>query len=135
MKKLWGKIEKRFEGHILIGPITIYGFNAMHVAINIYTKHWGYICFHPIMRCFGHWWPWYFYISPNATPWAASFAIGPGIEAEDRRRLRGRKWKNVYRRMEKLWEEYYELEKDPNPYKAGFGEAIQLMYDRLMERR
>lgn len=60
--------------------IVIYGFNAMHVAVRISTRKWGYICFHPPMKCFGKWWPWYFYLSPNATSWAATFAIGPGIE-------------------------------------------------------
>jgi len=64
--------------------VVIFGFNAMHVAIHIWTKRWGYICFHPTVRCFGKWWRWYFYLSPNATPWAATFAIGPGIREEDK---------------------------------------------------
>lgn len=59
--------------------VVIYGFNAMHGAINIKTKKWGYICFHPPFKCFEQWWPWYFYFSPNATPWASTFAIGPDI--------------------------------------------------------
>lgn len=75
--------ERYLGGHISFyifsWRIVIFGFNAMHVAINISTRKFGYICFHPPMRCFGRWWPWYFYISPNATPWASTFAIGPEI--------------------------------------------------------
>jgi hypothetical protein len=51
----------------------------MHVALNFYTRRWGYICFHPPMRCFGHWWPWYFYVSRDATPHGATYKIGPGV--------------------------------------------------------
>ena len=75
-------LEKYLDGHITIKlfglVITIYGFNAMHVAVNIATETKGYVCFHPTMWCFGKWWPWYLYISPNATPWAATLIIGPG---------------------------------------------------------
>jgi hypothetical protein len=77
-------LETRFGGSFRMGPITFYGFNAMHVAVNIRTRRWGTICFHPTIRCFGVWWPWYLYLSPNATPWAATFAIGKGVEATDR---------------------------------------------------
>lgn len=71
--------ERRFSGHINIGPIVIYGWNAMHVAINIRTKRWGYICFHPTFRVFGQWWSWYFYVSRDATPQSASYRRGPGL--------------------------------------------------------
>ena len=78
-----GFFERHFGGHINIGRrVTIYGFNAMHVAVNVRTKRWGYVCFHPTIRCFGKWWPWYFYVSPNGTPWAATYAIGPGFDGE-----------------------------------------------------
>ncbi len=63
-----GFLERRLGGHISIGNLVIYGFNAMHVAVNYYSKRWGWICFHPPMKCFGKWWPWYFYISADATP-------------------------------------------------------------------
>lgn len=80
-----GFLERHLGGHVSIGRrIVIYGFNAMHVAVNIQTERWGYICFHPTVRCFGTWWPWYFYVSPNATPWAATFAAGPGFDGERR---------------------------------------------------
>lgn len=74
-------ILKKFTGHINIGRrVTIYGNNAMHYAVNIWTKRFGYICFHPTVGK----WRWYFYLSPNATPWAATYAIGPGLRKTDR---------------------------------------------------
>lgn len=78
MRKYSRFMEKYFGGHWNIGPMTLYGYNAMHFAVNIKTK-WGYICFHPTIRCFGHWWRWYFYISPDATPSSATFKLGPGV--------------------------------------------------------
>jgi hypothetical protein len=50
----------------------------MHVAISIRTR-WGFIYFHPTWHMFGKWWPWYFYISPDGTPTAATFKVGPGL--------------------------------------------------------
>jgi hypothetical protein len=74
-----GWFERHLGGSKSIGPLTIYGFNAMHVALNLWTRRWGYICFHPPMRVFGRWWPWYFYISRDATPFNTKLAVGPGI--------------------------------------------------------
>ena len=72
---------KKFEGHINIGKrITIYGDNAMHYAIHIWTKRFGYVCFHPTVGT----WKWYFYLSPNATPWAATYAKGSGLRECDK---------------------------------------------------
>jgi len=68
--------ENFLGGHINIGTVTIYGENAMHWAINIKTSRWGYVCFRLPFRCFGGWWPLYFYLSPNATPWASTFYRG-----------------------------------------------------------
>jgi hypothetical protein len=51
------------------------------------------LCFHPTIRCFGRWWPWDFYASPNATPWAATFAIGHGLTAEEKRQAKERRAK------------------------------------------
>lgn len=76
--------ENFLSGHVNIGPITIYGENAMHWAVNIRTKKWGCICFRLPFRCFGKWWPLYFYCSPNATPWAATFYIGGYKHNKDR---------------------------------------------------
>ncbi len=85
--------ENFLGGHVNIGPITIYGENAMHWGVNIWTKKFGYICFRLPVRCFGKWWPLYFYTSPNATPWASTFYRGepPGMaeEAAHRRHLYG----------------------------------------------
>lgn len=69
--------ENFMSGHISIGPITIYGANAMNWAVNISTRKWGYICFSlPSMRRrkykIGH----YFYLSPNGTPWACTYYRG-----------------------------------------------------------
>lgn len=60
-------IDRWVGGHWTIGPLTIYGRNAMHFAVNIRTR-WGWVCFKPPTRCFGVWWPWYFYVSDDATP-------------------------------------------------------------------
>lgn len=86
--------ERHWRGHISIGRLTIYGFNAMHVAVNFWTRRWGYVCFHPTMKVFGHWWPWYFYVSPDATPSCSTFAVGPGIRDEGWQgsRARRRRW-------------------------------------------
>jgi hypothetical protein len=64
-------------GHINIGPITIFGINAMRWAVNISTRR-GHICFRLPLPCFGRFPPLYFYISPNGTPWAATFMLGGG---------------------------------------------------------
>lgn len=70
--------ERHLGGHVSIGPVVIYGWNAMHVAINVNTR-WGWVCFHPTMRIFGYWWPWYFYVSRDATPYNARVKFGrPG---------------------------------------------------------
>lgn len=73
---LW--LEKKLGGHISIGPVTVFGFNAMHGQTEIKTKKYGYICFHPTIRMFGRWWPGQFYMSPNGTPWASTFLLGNG---------------------------------------------------------
>lgn len=79
--------EKYFGGHVNLGPITIYGENAMHWGVNIATLKWGYICFRLPFRCFKKWWPLYFYLSPNATPWASTYYRGDKLKralAEER---------------------------------------------------
>lgn len=74
-KRGLGWVEQKLGGHINLGPITIYGANAMHFAVNISTR-WGYVCFRLPMRCFGVWWKAYFYISRDATPSSARFMVG-----------------------------------------------------------
>lgn len=67
--------ENFMSGHVSVGPVTVYGENAMHWAVNIRTKRLGYICFRLPVRCFGRWWSLYFYTSPNGTPGKATFCI------------------------------------------------------------
>jgi hypothetical protein len=74
--KIWERIERKLCGHLSVGPVTLYGANAMHWAVNISTERWGYVCFRLPLPCFGRWWPMYFYCSPNAAPWAATFFRG-----------------------------------------------------------
>jgi len=82
--------DRWFRSHVNIGPVTVYGANAMHWAINIRTP-WGYLCFHPSTRTFGGRWPWYAYLSHNGTPWGATWAVGPGIERHDKARAARRR--------------------------------------------
>jgi hypothetical protein len=85
-------LEKYLGGHIRIGNVVIFGFNAMHVAVEVWSRRLhAYICFHPSVYFYGRWWPWKFYISENATPWAATYAIGPGISREDKLKARNRR--------------------------------------------
>ena len=85
-------MNRRLGGHVNLGKrITIYGFNAMHCAVNIRLKRY-YLCFHPTMRWYyGKSWPWYLYLSPNATPWAATWGIGPGFGRRNRKRANRRR--------------------------------------------
>ena len=93
-------LERTFSGHVsfrvpLLGwKVTQYGFNAMHCALNIKTRRWGYICVHPPVRCFGVWWAWKVYLSQCATPWAAYRGWGPGLDAEDRKQIETRRREN-----------------------------------------
>ena len=106
MQRIDQWLEKHLGEHLSFGPVTVFGFNAMHCAIQIWTRRWGYICFHPSLRFLGPlapWmlgkdWPWCFYLSPNATPWAATLSIGPGIDNETklRARERARLWGHGY---------------------------------------
>jgi hypothetical protein len=59
--------DRFFPGHISIGPVCVYGANAMHWAVNIRTR-WGFLCAHPTTRTFGGRWPWYMYLSRDGTP-------------------------------------------------------------------
>lgn len=64
--------ENFLGGYLSLGPVVVYGENAMHWAVNINTKRFGYICFRLPVPCFGKWWPLYFYCSPDATPQSAT---------------------------------------------------------------
>jgi hypothetical protein len=78
-------LDKVIGGHFSIGPLTVYGRNAMHFGVTISTRRWGYVCFRLPLFCFGRWWPLYFYCSPNATPWAATYIVGGGTRGRERR--------------------------------------------------
>jgi len=80
-------MHKIFGGHLTLGRVTIYGLNAMNWAVNISTKKYGTICFRLPLPCFGRFPSLYFYISPNGTPWAATYFIGGGSEYEKDRIL------------------------------------------------
>lgn len=101
-KKLLSKFANKIEEHISIGNLTIYGDNAMHFGCQYWTKRWGYICFRLPLFCgladkinySGHklyWRPLYFYVSRNATPWAAVFFIGKNHSKRDWALARARK--------------------------------------------
>lgn len=75
--------DRWFTGHISLGPVTIYGANAMHWEINIRTR-WGFVCLHPTTRTFGCRWPWYFRVSPDATPQAATFDLRRALAGEEK---------------------------------------------------
>jgi hypothetical protein len=70
--------DRIFTGHVRVGPVTIYGANAMHYAINVSTGA-GYICARPTTGRRRSW-RWYLYTSPDATPTRAWWGIGPGFE-------------------------------------------------------
>lgn len=79
--------------------ITVYPLrSAMHGAINISTRRFGYICFKPPTYVFGRWWPAYLYLSPNATPWAATLLIGRGYSRAEKMMARVRRalWGHGY---------------------------------------
>ena len=63
--------ENFLGGHLTIGPVTVYGENAMHWAVNIRTRK-GWFCFRLPFRSYGYWWPLYCYLSPDATPTRAT---------------------------------------------------------------
>lgn len=78
-----------WRGHFSVGPVTVFGANAMDWHMSIVTKKWGYVCMslpvlarikkvtpHTPTGYFGYYLQWYFYVSPNSTPWACTFYRG-----------------------------------------------------------
>jgi hypothetical protein len=63
----------------------------MHWGVNVHTKRWGFVCFRLPLTCFGRWWPLYFYVSPNATPWASTFHRGGWRSERERERAEQRR--------------------------------------------
>ena len=80
--------------HQRIGRVRIHAHDvdtAMHGALNVWTPWTGAICWHPSTAPWGDEWPWYFYVSPNSTPWAATFAIGRGLDLAEKLAARMRR--------------------------------------------
>lgn len=81
--RIWG-IHKKYKGlswtenfmggYLRLGPITIWGANAMNWVVNIETNKFGVICF--TLPVFSNLNRMYFYFSPNGTPWASTYYIG-----------------------------------------------------------
>jgi hypothetical protein len=98
MNWIEGRLDQFFTrylgGHCNLGPITFYGYNAMHWAINIRTSR-GWFCFKPVSWAFGKWWDGYVYFSRDATPYSASWGFGY--------------WRGWFRRWQGGW------------YREGFG--------------
>lgn len=122
--KIWG-IHKRYKslswfenfmgGHLSIGPITIYGANAMNWAVNIRTRRWGYLCF--TIPCPARYrmtnrgervYQWYIYLSPNGTPWASTFYRGSNKAEIIRAKIRKYNFGHGFS-SEKLKDELYAL--------------------------
>jgi hypothetical protein len=81
VKERWQ--DRWFRGHVSLGPLTVYGANAMHWALNLRTR-WGFLCFHPTTRTFGGLWRWYLYLSRDGTPCDRAggnlrWGFGPGM--------------------------------------------------------
>jgi len=106
--KIWG-IHKKYKalswwenfmsGHVSIGPLVIFGCNAMNWTVNYRTKKWGAICFtlptwdRIALFIFnakgnGRHLEWYLYLSPNGTPWASTYYIGSDKQEQIRARIR-----------------------------------------------
>lgn len=47
--------DRLFRGHVSIGPVTIFGANAMYWAVNVQFRG-TYWCFHPRTRTYGGLW-------------------------------------------------------------------------------
>lgn len=96
--RIWG-IHKKYKslswwenfmgGHITIGPVTIFGANAMCWTAQIRTKRWGYLCITlPSIARKRLGWPFYIYLSPNGTPWACTYYRGSHKDEVIRARIR-----------------------------------------------
>lgn len=83
---------KRFDGHFYIGNrITVYGDNAMHYGVTIWTRKLGYICFRLPLKSCGKWWPLYLYFSPNATPNRSTFLLGKEFSRTEKWQAKARR--------------------------------------------
>lgn len=69
--------DRLFTGHVSFGPVTIFGHNAMHYAVQVRTKR-GFLVMRPTTGEDGEW-RWYAFSSPDGTPGRAAWGIGPGF--------------------------------------------------------
>jgi hypothetical protein len=76
------RLKDALQSHVKIGPLTVFGDNAMHFAAQLRIGR-GYLTARPTTYRRGLLRRWYAYYSPDATPQAAWWAIGPGIDRED----------------------------------------------------
>jgi len=84
--------ENHLGGHVSLGPVVLYGENAMHWGVRISTwwMVWfgvtgGWLCFRMPFRCFGGWWPLYLYFSHNGTPGDSAWMFGGDARNPHRR--------------------------------------------------
>lgn len=95
MGKILRKLAVLIGGHFNLGHLTIFGDNAMHFGCTYWTKRYGYICFQLPIPC-GiadkfRWQPLYLYLSPNATPWCATYVLGSRFDFKDKIKAKYRK--------------------------------------------
>lgn len=77
-------LRRHLNGSLKIGDLTVYGANAMDFGITWWSPALGaYVCVKPpTIRRGG-----YFYVSRNATPWAAVIGCGSGLDRGNKRRI------------------------------------------------
>jgi hypothetical protein len=66
-------LDRWFGGSLSFLNVTIYGRNGMKWGVSIHTKKWGYICFNLPIPIYGRIDKFYYYLSPNGTPWASTY--------------------------------------------------------------
>jgi len=82
--------ENFMGGHISIGPVTVFGSNAMYWVVVIRTKKWGFMHITlPALHRKGSR-GYCFYISPNGTPGYSTFYRGPVKNEVEKSRMRER---------------------------------------------
>lgn len=111
--------ENFLGGHVTIGNVTIYGCNAMHYAVNIKSKKYGYICFRLPLTCFGRMWPVYWYCSPNGTPWASTYYNSVFESKHERDKKRGAAF------LRKAWLGHNYKEDNLRPYQLELLKSLK----------
>ena len=99
----FGRLWDRLIPSRRVGPIVFHPFDsAMRGALQVSTR-WGYLCLGwprlGVRKSSGLYCrPAYVYLSPNATPWAATFLAGGDWSTSDRRMVRVRRalWGHGY---------------------------------------